>query len=165
MFRMRVRKSLEVESSARGATETAYAALARRPLSELELRRKLLQRGFDASHVEEAVLRCREYGYLNDAELSKRQAAAIAKERRLGDFAVTRKLESRGFSRDNIEKAVGDLNNNADVPSEDLRAKEAVAKRFHGRENEREMRDKVIRFLRARGFDWEIIQGIIKGDE
>ncbi len=162
---VRKSKALKIESSVRAAIETAYAALARRPLSELELRRKLLLRGFDVAHVEEALVRCREYGYLNDAELAKQQAAAMARERRLGDFAVSRKLESRGFSRDNVEKAVGNLDNNVDVPSEDARARESVAKRFHGRESERETREKVIRFLRARGFNWEIIQNIVKGDE
>ncbi len=150
-----------VESSIRGATEAAYAALARRPLSEKELQRKLLLRGFTSEHVNEALIRCREYGYLNDEELVKRQAAALARDARLGGFAVSRKLETKGFSRELVEQAMTNLSANVDVPSEDVRASEAAAKRFRGQERQPEMREKVIRFLRSRGFDWEVIQSVI----
>jgi regulatory protein len=142
------------------ALESALASLSRRPLSELELRGKLLEKGFSEGEVCDAVVRCQEYGYVNDSELAKRYAFALARERKLGAWAVERKLGTRGFSKDLVERVIDELETSQDVPSEQERAMLLASKKFRGGEKLLENREKLIRFLRARGFDWEVIRGV-----
>jgi regulatory protein len=142
------------------ALESALASLSRRPLAEAELRRKLLEKGFLEAEVNEAVIRCREYGYVNDSELVKRYAFALAREKKLGAWAVARKLETRGFSKDLVERAVTELESSQDVPSEQERAALLASKKFRGAEKRPENREKLVRFLRSKGFDWDVIRSV-----
>jgi regulatory protein len=142
------------------ALESALASLSRRPLAEAELRRKLLQKGFSEEEVSDAVVRCRGYGYVNDSELVSRYAFALAREKKLGAWAVARKLETRGFSKDLVERAVTELECSQDIPSEQERAAALASKKFRGGEKLPENREKLVRFLRAKGFDWEVIRSV-----
>jgi SOS response regulatory protein OraA/RecX len=108
-------------------------------------------------------LRCKEYGYVNDAELVKRYAAALARERKLGPFVLARKLALRGFSGDLVERAMAELEVSADVPSEIERARLLADKKFRGGQASPENREKLIRFLRSKGFEWDIIRQVFEG--
>lgn len=151
-------------SKERTALDSAFGSLSRRPLTEAELSKKLLDKGYSPEEVAGAVQRCKEYGYINDAELVVRVAKALARERRLGEWAVQRKLEQRGFSKSLVEHGMQSLFNSADIPSAFERAKSLAAKKFRGAEGDVQNREKLIRFLRARGFDWDTIRSVFEVD-
>ncbi len=144
------------------ALESALASLSRRQLTEAELLKKLRDKGFSDEDIAPAVERCKGYGYVNDTELVKRYAAALARERKLGSWAVARKLELRGFSKTLVEGALADLETSSEVPSELERAKALASKKFRGAEGASENREKLVRFLRARGFEWEVIRQVFE---
>jgi regulatory protein len=77
------------------AREDALAILARRAVSEAELRARLVKKGHAEPDIDAAVARLRDLRYLDDAQLAARVADEATATGRGPDW-VTRKLKSRG---------------------------------------------------------------------
>ena len=93
---------------AAAAWEHALRALARRPLSENELRGALARGGHAAEDVEAAALRLREAGHLDDRRLAEQVVAAHARR----GHALSRaeqELARRGVEPRAIEAALDEL--------------------------------------------------------
>jgi len=106
------------------AYSRALRLLGQRAHLRAELRRKLLQRGFDGDEVEAALIRCTEQGYLDDT----RTAAALASEgqqrRGWGRAKVKAELVRRGASGASIEAALATTSDEAEL----ARARELAAR-------------------------------------
>lgn len=82
--------------------------LARRPHSELELRRRLEALGFSGGAVDKAVRRLQDLRFLDDDGLARSRGALLA-ERGYGDAWIQRDLEQRGLPAEAIGRALGEL--------------------------------------------------------
>jgi len=86
--------------------QAALAALARRALTEAEVRRKLARKGCPGEEVEAVLERLRRLRYVDDREVAYNHAAHRAREGRRGPLRVFRELLARGVSEELAREAV-----------------------------------------------------------
>jgi regulatory protein len=96
--------------------ESALAFLARRAHTRLELRRKLLRKGFDGSEVDVCLDGLSERGWLDDAATAVALAAARSRGGR-GRARIASELAAKGVSRADADAALLCLD-----PAEETRA-------------------------------------------
>jgi regulatory protein len=115
------------------ATATAYGTgigmLARRARGRAELTRKLLQKGFSAEQVEEAVTRLGSRGFLDDAEL----AASVSRSRLRsghGRRKVAFELARRGVA---VDDAVAGWQRAGGAEAESAALEETAARLWRSR--------------------------------
>ena len=136
---------------AENAYVTALTLLARRELSEAQVRQRLSRRGFTPDDIDDAVTRLRQDGSLDDA----RVAAAIARSqlslKKRGQRRVRREIEAAGITSALADRAVADAY--AEVDGEALLAA-AIDRKLGTRrlEDDREMA-RLYRYLVGQGFD------------
>jgi regulatory protein len=129
----------------------ALHQLARRELSEAQLRQRLARRGFSPDDIDAAMTRLRQDGSVNDA----RVAAAIARTqlaiKRRGQRRVKREIEAAGIAGALAERAVAEVY--AEVDPDALLAA-AIDRRLGSRtlDDDRDMA-RLYRYLVGQGFD------------
>jgi len=106
--------------------QRALARLARRDHSESELRRALLERGYEAEEVEGALRRLRSERYLDDHGFAERYARSRLAGRGLGRLRVRQGLRRAGVDRGTAEAGLRAALR--EVP--EASALEAVARRY-----------------------------------
>jgi len=132
---------------------TALQQLARRELSEAQIRQRLTRRGFPSDDIDTAITRLRQDGSLDDA----RVAAAIARSqlslKKRGARRVRREIEAAGISSALADRAVAEVY--ADVDSDALIVA-AIDRKLGTRrlDDDREMA-RLFRYLVGQGFDSE----------
>jgi len=132
---------------------TALKQLARRELSEAQIRQRLSRRGFTADDIDPAIARLRQDGSLDDA----RVAAAIARSqlslKKRGARRVLREITAAGIASALADRAVAEVY--ADVDGDALLAA-AIDRRLGTRrlDDDREMA-RLYRYLVGQGFDSE----------
>jgi len=102
------------------ALQEALRFLARRPLTEAEVRARLTRKGFAEPQVDAATARCRELGYLNDASLALDFIVARANRLGHGRLRLLRDLERRGVDRSVARRAMETAIDEASVSYPDL---------------------------------------------
>lgn len=139
------------------AREIALGILARRDTTAAELSRKLKDKGIDAPLVNEAVARCREWGYLDDRRFARQWAESAIRNGRGFGPRLRLELERRGVPPDVVADVLAALSREYDE-METLTA--LLAKRFTGfnaaTATDREKR-RVVQYLQRRGFSIAVI--------
>jgi len=136
---------------AENAYLTALRQLARRELSEAQLRLRLTRRGFTPDDIDSAVTRLRQDGSLDDA----RTAAAIARSqlslKKRGERRVRREIEAAGISSALADRAVAEVYGDVDA---DALLAAAIDRRLGPRrlDDDREMA-RLYRYLVGQGFE------------
>jgi SOS response regulatory protein OraA/RecX len=90
----------------RSALDAAFQILARRDHFVAELEIKLRRRGFDQAEVDEAVQRCIELGYLDDARAAERFVEQQAQIRGWGPLHLVAEMRRRGVEEALAERMV-----------------------------------------------------------
>jgi regulatory protein len=135
--------------------DTAYLSalkqLARRELSEAQLRQRLSRRGFPADDIDTAVSRLREDGSLDDARVAGAIARSQVGLKKRGPLRVRREIEAAGIAPALAERAIAEVY--AGVDSDALLAA-AIDRRVgsRGLEDDRDLA-RVYRYLLGQGFD------------
>jgi regulatory protein len=135
--------------------------LARRELSEAQVRQRLARRGHEIDAIDAAVARLREERAIDD----ERVAAAIARTetsiRRRGKLRVRRQIEHAGIAAPTARRAVdevfGDLDNDAHLQA-------SLAKRLRGRDTIADDKDfqRLYRYLVGQGFEPDQVMRALK---
>lgn len=137
----------------RSCQESALGLLARRDHGQYELAQKLLSKGFLSSEVEQAILYCQQYGYIDDL----RYTFSVIRQhisKGHGERRIRQSLQQNRVSDDVISTAFTQI----DVDWFEL-AKQTAEKKFHSLVDiDRKEQAKRIRFLQYRGFSFEQIQ-------
>jgi regulatory protein len=134
------------------AINYALKLLKFRPRSENELRKRMKLKGFDDSEIVEVIEKLKKYGYLNEIE-DAINYVKIKCERGWSKKRIYLGLLIRGYNEQIINEALN--NYEKDVVIEKLK---------------REMRrkhldkEKLIKLLKSRGFEWDIIKEVLKND-
>ena len=126
----------------------ALAMLARRALSEMELRQRLTQKGY--TDIDDTVLRIKDLGYLNDQALAEALAREAERTGR-GPLWLANKLRQRGVRA------------KPPIPDQEtllLRAKAALSKRFA--QLAAADKPRAYRFLLSRGFTTDIASQLLR---
>jgi regulatory protein len=130
---------------------TALRQLARRELSEAQIRQRLSKRGFTSDDIDSALTRLRETGSVDDA----RVAAAIARSqlsiKKRGERRVRREIEAAGISPALAARAVAEVYGEVDA---DALLAAAIDRRLGTRrlDDDRDMA-RLYRYLVGQGFD------------
>ena len=155
-------KTTKTNSSSKSAFNSALRILTRRDHSRYELVLKLKQRGFSSNDIDHAVSTCEEYDYIND----ERTAAVYIrqlKRKGYGKKRIQLELKKKGLRGDRILKI---LDENVSETNERESAERMLTKNLKRFEREADLqkrRQKIYRFLQARGFSREVItETIIK---
>jgi regulatory protein len=130
----------------------ALKMLARRELSEAQIRQRLVKRGESQEAIDEAVGRLKAERSLDDERVAGAIARSETSLRKRGRRRVLQQIEAAGISRAVAARAVDEAFQDLD-PDALLTA--SLAKRLRGREriaDEREFQ-RLFRYLSAQGFD------------
>lgn len=152
--------------------------LARRDLSEGEVRFRLVAKGFPEPDTEETVRRLRELRYLDDAALARAVAEARSTGRLDGPKRIAAYLETRRLPSTLIREAVaaafaGDTERILAAracarlePEADRRARRPPKKKGAAADPARVRREFLLRRLLARGFSWDAaLSALEPGDD
>jgi regulatory protein len=149
------------ELNERSAYVAALTLLARRELSEFQVRARLGRKGYPEEEITEAIERLKRERAIDDV----RVAAAIARTetgvKRRGKLRVRRQIESAGIApavaRGAVDEVFDDLDNDALIVS-------ALRKRLRGDRpiaDEREFQ-RLYRYLTAQGFESDLILRVLR---
>jgi len=108
----------------------ALHLLARRELTVVECRARLLYRQHPEAKVDEAIAHLLETGGLNDARVARAHARTAADIKGRGRLRVLRELQARGIDKETASEAVGEVFGEKDERSLVARA---LQKRLRGR--------------------------------
>ena len=140
--------------------EKALRLLEFRSHSERELTQKLKRAGASQENIEQTLIFCREYGFVDDAAYAKRKAADLLNLKKYGRRRIYSELKALGIDEDDISAAMDELD-----PDAEQRNLEALAEKKLGGDTTRKNIDKTIRFLVYRGYDIYDIKDIMSGLE
>jgi regulatory protein len=139
--------------------ETAYLhglrQLARRELSEAQLRQRLSRRDFPGDEIEAALTRLRQDGSLDDARVAGAIARSQLALKRRGRLRVRREIEAAGIAPALVERALDEAYADVDV---DALLTAAIDRRLgtnsaaNGLGDERGVA-RLFRYLVAQGFE------------
>ena len=137
---------------------TGLSLLARRELSGVQLRQKLLHKGFQQDETDSALKRLQQEGALDDnrtAAIHARQAALIKYR---GPRRIVREIEAKGIARKIAAKAVSDLYDDLDVREILV---QALNKRLTGQVRDRGEFRRLYNYLVRQGFDgYQVLEAL-----
>ncbi len=131
---------------------TGLQWLARRELSETQMRTRLGRRAFDGAEIDAAITRLRREGALDDSRTARACARTEAFVKRHGRLRALRQLAALGIARDVAGAAVAEVFGELD---EDALIQQALNKRVR---HDQSLDDpatvrRVHRYLLSQGFD------------
>jgi regulatory protein len=135
--------------------------LARRELSEAQVRARLARRQFDPDAVDAAIARLQRERALDDRRTALACARTEAHVKRHGRLRALRQVETLGIARDVAREAVAEVFGDLD---EDLLIQEALDRRLRHSASLEEAAAvrRVHRYLLAQGFDAARVQAAIR---
>jgi regulatory protein len=148
-------------TTSKSALNTALRILTPRDHSKYELVQKLKQRGFSRDDIDDAVSACERFDYINDARTAKEYIRQL-KRKGYGKKRIKLEFNKKGLKGSRIQ---GILDDCVSLTDEREGAEQILRKHMQRFEREREdskRRDKIYRFLHARGFAQEVISETIK---
>jgi regulatory protein len=136
--------------------------LARRELSEEQIRQRLARKAHDPHEIDEAIERLRGERAIDDARVAEAIARTEVGVRKRGKLRVQQRIERAGIARATARRAVDETFEAIDGAAL-LQA--SLAKRLRGREtieDDREL-ERLYRYLVAQGFEPErVIEALRK---
>ena len=147
------------------AANSAYLAglqfLARRELSEAQVRQRLARRGYPTDEVDAAIARLLEERALDDRRVASAIAHTETRVRGRGRLRVKRQIEAAGISpslaQDAVEQVFGEIDSDALLAA-------ALERRLRGRDSitdEREFQ-RLYRYLVTQGFDSDRVVALLR---
>ena len=126
--------------------------LARRELSEMQVRQRLARKGHEPRAIDEAVERLRAERALDDARVAEAIARTETSIRRRGKVRVRMQIERAGIAKATAKRAADEAFDGID---DDALLDAALAKRLRGRDavaDDREFQ-RLYRYLVSQGFE------------
>ena len=135
--------------------------LARRELSEAQLRTRLARRRFEADDINEAVARLRRERALDDRRVALACARTETRLRQRGRMRVVRQIEAMGIARDVARAAVAEVFAEIDEAALLAQALEKRLQRGVSLGDSATMR-RIHRYLIGQGFDPSRVTALIE---
>ncbi|MFB9273535.1 regulatory protein RecX [Cohnella cellulosilytica] len=142
-------ETLRQDEAKEEAYRSAMLMLERRPRTTAELSRALKRKGYAADVIEACVERLRSRKMLDDSAYAKRFTEQRAAGQRKGRMLIRQELLQRGVDRQDVERAIGDLDGEVEREA----ALALARKRWPATKgNDRERKMKLMGILLRRGF-------------
>ena len=139
----------------------ALKMLARRELSEAQIRQRLARREHASDDIDAAVERLRSERAIDDRRVAEAIARTQTSIKRRGKLRIRREIEHAGISRATARSVTDELF--ADVDGDALLA-ESLAKRMRGRGKIADQKEfnRLFRYLVGQGFESERVLAALK---
>jgi regulatory protein len=136
--------------------------LARRELSEAQVRQRLARKQHDADAIDQAIERLRAERAIDDARVAEAIARTETSIRRRGKLRVRMQIDRAGISKAIAKQAIDAVFDNID---DDGLIEAALQKRLRGRETIADDREfqRLYRYLAAQGFESDRILRLLNG--
>ncbi len=152
-------KDIEIynlESNLSKAKSKAFDIVARKMVTEHELRTKLTDKGYDEMICDIVIETMREYNYINDADYCV-SFFDYAKSKGWGKLKIRAELKRRGVDEATVAASMAEYN---DCPEQ--RIYDILCRKFEDADlKDYKQKQKVLRFFASRGFDFDSIQSAV----
>jgi len=148
------------EDALRQAKDQALRYLSRRPHSRFELMRKMREKGFRQVIIARALDELEKVNLVNDADFARAFIQNETRLRPVSRLLLAQKLNQRGIHREQYEPLLDELLSD----EQEIEMARDLAEKFlktHPREKDQKLREKLLRFLQAKGFTWEQIRQVV----
>ncbi len=142
------------------ALNTALRILTGRDHSKSELNRKLKRRGFSPEDIEKAVSECERLDYINDERTARVYINQMIRKGH-GLNRIRHEMNKKGLKGQRIQNILGEIESDIDETQGAERILQKNIKRFERESDLKKRRDKIYRFLYARGFSQDTIRRLI----
>ncbi len=140
---------------------TAVRLLARRDHTSLEIQQKLGQRGFGREVIDRVLAECRRLDYIDDERTARMYIGQLAR-RGFGFRRIRLELKKKGLAGGSFENILTESNSEIDELEIARKVMLKRMKSFERVEDHQKRRDKIYRFLHARGFAESVISEILR---
>ena len=139
----------------------ALKLLARRELSEAQVRQRLARKGFEGDAVDEAIVKLKAERAIDDARVAEAIARTETAVKRRGKLRVRRRIESAGISSAEARRAVNEAFGDIDA---DALLEAALAKRLRATASIKDDREfqRLYRYLIGQGFESDQVIRILE---
>jgi regulatory protein len=126
--------------------------LARRELSEAQVRQRLARKGYGPGDIDDAVARLRQERAIDDARVAEAIARTETSVRRRGKVRVRMQIERAGIAKAVAQRAMDDV---FDAIDDDALLEASLKKRLRDRETIADDREfqRLYRYLAGQGFE------------
>lgn len=142
------------------AFNTALRILTGRDHSRYELTRKLKQRGFKSQDIEKAVSECVRFDYINDERTSRVYINQMIRKGN-GVNRIRHEMNKKGLRGKRVQNILSEIASGLDEQEGAERILEKNIKRFERELDPKKRREKIYRFLYARGFSQDTIRKLV----
>jgi regulatory protein len=128
--------------------------LARRELSEMQVRQRLARKGHEPDAIDDAIARLREARAIDDERVAEAIARTETSVRRRGKLRVRMQIERAGIAKATAKRAVDGV---FDAIDDDALLESSLRKRLRGRDTIADDREfqRLYRYLIGQGFESE----------
>lgn len=147
--------------SRKKALNSALRILTPRDHSKYELFRKLKQRGFSREDIDDAIASCERFDYINDERTAQVYIRQL-KSKGYGKKRIQLELNKKGLEGTRIQVILDESVSEVDEREGAECIIKKNIKRFEREKDAVKRRDKIYRFLHARGFSQGIVAEIVK---
>jgi len=146
----------------RSAFDRALDYLALRDRSETEIRRYLEnKKKYPPSEVDNAILKLKEYGYINDERFARGFASGRFSSGHSSSF-VRRELLKKGINREIVSDTIKETK--PSFEEEVKNASSLVLRKYHlSQPIMPKDKNRIASFLARRGYEWEVIRKVLSG--
>ncbi len=139
------------------AFQEALNLLTGRDYSEAELRSRLSRHGYESKAIDDAIARCKEYGYLDTARFAANRARGLFSRGQAVGGRVKEDLRRRGVDAEIIETVMQEMTE--EFPAPELLG-QILERRFAGfdfRQADMRSKNRVIGYFLRRGFSRDVV--------
>ena len=148
------------EDSIRQAKDQALRYLTVRPHSRRELWRKMREKGHRSEVINQVLDHLENVELVNDEQFTRLFIQNELRIRPAGKLLLVQKLAQRGIPRELYEPLLKEL-----LPEEEeMEITRSLAKKFtrsHSRDKGDKLKEKLVRYLQGKGFQWEQIKQVL----
>ena len=149
------------EDNPRQAFNSALRILTGRDHSKYELGLKLRQRGFEPQEIEKALSKCIQLDYVNDERTARVYIRQLIRKG-YGKKRMRQEMNQKGLRGRQIQRILAEAVSESDEFESMERVLKKHINRFERESDPKKRKEKMYRFLYARGFSQDAIRKIMK---
>jgi len=148
------------EGSYRSALDSAVRLLSRRNHTALEIEQKLRRRGFSEETTASVIQECERLRYIDDKETGRCYFREL-KRKGEGPTRIRSRMKQKGLSGEWVESMISQYTGDAEELENARKALKKKKPRFDREPDPRKRKEKMYRFLYARGFSGSVISALL----
>lgn len=147
--------------SASDPYQLALRLLARQGRTEVELSRKLAEKGFSAEQIVAVVTRCRDLGYVDDRRYARERAGALLRSGRAAGRRIEIDLRRRGIASEIVAAALSEAAAETDSCAIVRAQLSRRFPEFNFADAPPQEKRRVVDFFLRRGFSYPLVLSIL----